>query len=65
VHWDDFSQPFSAGVSQPFALPALETMLGAAGVELIRPAQYMDKWRLDRNGVKAVPNTDIKRALHF
>lgn len=65
VHWDDFSQPFSAGVSEGFANPELETMLDAAGVKLIRPAQYMDKWRLDPNGVTAVPNTDVKRALHF
>ncbi|HEX4682041.1 MAG TPA: MBL fold metallo-hydrolase [Gemmatimonadaceae bacterium] len=65
VHWDDFYQPFDRGVTQPFASPALEAVLKDAGVELVRPAQYMDKWRLDRSGVRAVPNTQVKRALGF
>jgi hypothetical protein len=39
--------------------------LAGAGVTLVRPLQYMDKWRLDRTGVHPVPNDDVKRALGF
>ena len=28
--------------------PALEAFLAKSGVQLIKPGQYMDKWRLDR-----------------
>jgi L-ascorbate metabolism protein UlaG (beta-lactamase superfamily) len=30
---------------------------------LIKPVQYMDKWRLDRTGVRALDNASMKRAL--
>ena len=29
----------------------------ASGVTVVKPAQYMDKWRLDRNGVRPIANT--------
>ena len=32
---------------------------------VVEPAQYMDKWRLDRNGVRPVANTEVKKALGF
>lgn len=65
VHWDDDLAPFNVGVTRPWANPVVEAALKDAGVELLRPAQYMDKWRLDPNGVRAVPNTEVKRALGF
>jgi L-ascorbate metabolism protein UlaG (beta-lactamase superfamily) len=65
VHWDDFFGAFEAGVSVPYSDPALETALRHAGVQLLRPAQYMDKWRLDQRGVRAVPNVVVKHALGF
>jgi hypothetical protein len=34
-------------------------------VTVIKPLQYMDKWRLDRAGIRAVPNTEVKQALGF
>jgi hypothetical protein len=34
-------------------------------ITVIKPGQYMDKWRLDRSGVKPIPNTEIKKALGF
>jgi L-ascorbate metabolism protein UlaG (beta-lactamase superfamily) len=64
VHWDNnYSRPFSLGVTQPFASPPFEAALKDAGFELVRPAQFMDKWRLDQNGIRALQNTDVKRAL--
>jgi L-ascorbate metabolism protein UlaG (beta-lactamase superfamily) len=65
VHWDDLFGAFEAGVPAPYADAALETILRDAGVQLLRPVQYMDKWRLDRNGVRSVPNILVKQALGF
>ncbi len=65
VHWDDFFGAFEAGVPAPFSDADLEATLRDAGVQLLRPAQYMDKWRLDRHGVRAVPNVAVKQALGF
>lgn len=65
VHWDGLYGAFEAGVPQPYADAPLERALTAAGVTLLKPVQYMDKWRLDRSGVRAVPNDAVKRALGF
>jgi len=65
VHWDGLYSPFSAGVPAPYSDAALESVLDSAGVELIRPVQYMDKWRLDYTGVRPLPNDAVKRALGF
>ena len=65
VHWDGLWGAFNAGVQQLYADPALEEFLMAAGVQLIKPKQYMDKWRLDRNGVRPLPNDVVKRSLGF
>ena len=56
VHWDDYFSTIEAGVAKPYADPALEPLLDSAGVTLVRPAQYFDRWRLDRSGVHAVAN---------
>jgi len=65
VHWDGLWSPFEAGVPQPYSDAALETLLGASGVTLVRPVQYMDKWRLDRAGVHPQSNAAVKQALGF
>lgn len=65
VHWDSFWTPFLAGVGAPFADAPLKDLLATSGVTLIVPAQYMDKWRLDRSGIRAVPNAAVKKALGF
>jgi hypothetical protein len=39
--------------------------LRAAGVVVVVPSQYMDKWRLGRDGVRAIDNSSVKRALGF
>jgi hypothetical protein len=48
---------------RPYADAPLEQFLNGAGVQLLKPRQYMDKWRLDTNGVKAIENSAVKRAL--
>lgn len=54
-----------AGLAKPYADSALERYLAASNVRLIRPVQYMDKWRLARTGVRPVGNVAVKRAFGF
>ena len=65
VHWDGLYAPFSAGMPRPYADPALEQFLKGSGVQLLKPGQYMDKWRLDENGATSIENIAVKRALGF
>ena len=65
VHWDGLFGAFEAGVPKPYADSGVEAFLTAAGVTVVKPAQYMDKWRLDRNGVRALANNEVKKALGF
>ena len=65
VHWDGLFGAFAAGVPKPYADPALEDFLTKARVTLVKPTQYLDKWRLDRNGLRPLPNDAVKQALGF
>lgn len=65
VHWDGLFNAFEAGVPKPYADAGVEALLIASGATVIKPAQYMDKWRLDRKGVRAIANTQVKKALGF
>jgi len=65
VHWDGLYGSFNAGMPRAYSDPALEQLLSKSGVKLFKPGQYMDKWRLDKNGVQPVANTAVKRALGF
>lgn len=65
VHWDGLFGAFKAGPPQPYADDALEELLAQSGVRRIVPEHYMDRWRLDRNGIRAVDNAAVKRKLGF
>lgn len=65
VHWDGLWGAFQAGVPQRYSDPPLEEFLAKSGVQLLTPHQYMDKWRLDRKGVRPVQNDAMKKALGF
>jgi L-ascorbate metabolism protein UlaG (beta-lactamase superfamily) len=65
VHWDGLYEPFFAGMPHAYEDRALEDLLIAQRVTLVKPRQYMDKWRLDRTGMRAVENSAVKRALGF
>lgn len=65
VHWDGLWGAFEAGVPRPYSDRSLEAVLRETGVHLVRPTQYMDKWRLDASGIRDVPNPEVKRALGF
>ena len=65
VHWDGLWGAFEAGVPKPYGDPQLEEFLKTSGVSVVKPLQYMDKWRLDRAGVRPVQNTEVKKVLGF
>ena len=65
VHWDGLFGAFEGGVPKPYADAAVEAFLMASGVAVVKPAQYMDKWRLDRAGVRPIANTEVKKVLGF
>jgi hypothetical protein len=65
VHWDGLYGPFKAGPQQPYADAALASLLDESGVRAIVPVQYMDRWRLDRDGIRAIENSAIKSRLGF
>ena len=65
VHWDGLWGAFEAGVPKPYGDGGLEALLKASNAAVMAPAQYMDKWRLDRNGVRRIANTEVKKALGF
>jgi hypothetical protein len=65
VHWDGLFGPFKSGPPQPYADAALATLLAEASVRPIIPVQYMDRWRLDRNGVQTLDNRAVKEKLGF
>jgi len=65
VHWDGLWGAFEAGVPRRYADAPLEKILSDASVALVRPRQYMDKWRLDASGIQPVLNQKIQQALGF
>jgi len=65
IHWDGLWESFETGMPWPFSDAADEDFLAKSGVKLIKPGQYMDKWRLDASGIRPVANSEIKRALGF
>lgn len=65
IHWDGLWQPFEAGMPWAFSDAADEEYLAKSGVELLKPGQYMDKWRLDKAGIRPVENNAIKGRLGF
>ena len=65
IHWDGLWQPFESGMPWPFSDAAVEDYLAKSGVKLLKPGQYMDKWRLDKTGIRPVENSAIKSALGF
>jgi Thrombospondin type 3 repeat len=64
VHWDNFYAPF---LSRPptFKDAAFTKYLNEQKVQQFAPVQVMDKWRLSRSGVVAIPNALVKQALPF
>ena len=64
-HWDGLFNPFWLGLPFPFNDKSLAAFLDAHGIQFMPQHQYFDKYRLDKNGVTAVPNHDLKHKLGF
>ena len=65
IHWDGLWAPFDDGMPSRFSSGSLETYLTESGIRLLRPGQYMDRWRLNAGGVAPIPNEAVKEALGF
>jgi hypothetical protein len=65
VHWDGLGGAFLSGVPKKYSDSTLTSLLSRSNVKLLKPVQYMDKWRLDQNGVQSIANTAVKQALGF
>src|SRR6185295_10034004 len=65
VHWDGLWGAFEAGIPNAYSDPALERFLIQSNIRLIKPGQYMDKWRLDHDGIRPIGNPEVKRPLGF
>ena len=63
LHWDGLFGAFDAGVPAPYADEGLRRLLDSAGVRLVVPTQYMDRWRVDTRGVHPLDNGAARRAL--
>lgn len=65
-HLGDFYHAFSEGYDNgPFRDPGLKRYLDSVGVELVSPVQYMDRYDLDRRGMRAVPNPEGRAPFGF
>jgi hypothetical protein len=64
IHWDGLFGAFQAG-APVFSDADLTTYLKNQSVQLITPAQYMDKWSLSPSGIVPVDNSQVKHALGF
>ena len=53
---------YDGGVTAPYSATATESFLRDAGVQVLAPHQYLDRWRLDRADVRVIENTSVKRA---
>ena len=65
VHWDGLFGAFKAGPPQPYSDDDLAQLLAGSHIELVKPLQYMDKWRLGPDGIRPIDNTAVKTALGF
>lgn len=64
-HWDGLFNPFWPGLPFPFGDNNLAAYLDSLGIQFLPQHQYFDKYRLDEDGVTAVPNHEVKQRLGF
>jgi L-ascorbate metabolism protein UlaG (beta-lactamase superfamily) len=68
-HWDGLFSPFFAGLPFPFSqvpgATAVQQFFASRRITFLPPRQYMDKYKLDTQGITAVPNREVKQRLGF
>ena len=62
-HWDDFWEPIERGVRAPYSAPTVATALASAGVRLVVPTNYFDRFRVETTGVTAEGDNGVRRRL--
>ena len=64
-HWGGIWSQFFEGVKAPYTNERLTTVLKDAGIALHIQNQFIDKFRLDKNGIASISNDVIKKRLGF
>ena len=64
-HWSGVWSGFFEGLITEYSNPTLNELLIKEGISLLSQQQYMDKYKLDMNGVTRVANEKLKEKLGF
>lgn len=60
-HWGGFGGEYSDGVSLAYSNEALEEFADSAGIRMVTPVQYLDRFILGHQGIQRDPNEETKR----
>ena len=64
-HWGGVWSGFFEGLQKTYSNPKLKELLSNRNIAFLPQRQYMDKYRLDNNGLHRVPNQRVKKNLGF
>lgn len=64
-HWGGVWSPFFDGLTSEYSYPSLEELLHKEGIGFYPQSQYMDKYRLNADGITPIPNDEMKQQLGF
>lgn len=64
-HWGGLWSSFYEGLKSPYSNERLISVLKKKDIDFLAQSQYMDKFRLDANGIVPVSNDEVKRKLGF
>jgi len=64
-HWGGLWTPFVDGLKSPYSNKNLTSLLLQKGIVFYSQSQYMDKYRLDANGITPIANNALKETLDF
>jgi len=64
-HWGGLWNPFFEGLKSPYSNERLASVLSENGIDFYPQNQFMDKYRVDANGITCVPNDAVKKKLGF
>lgn len=64
-HWGGLWSPFSEGLGYDYSNERLISLVMDGGIDFHAQNQFMDKYRLDADGVTPIPNDAVKEKLGF
>lgn len=64
-HWGGLWSPFFEGLKSPYSNERLRSVMIKEGIDFYPQSQFMDKYRLDANGITPIPNDALKEELGF